>query len=157
MSKAPSIVPLAIFGITALLALVTLLDFALPGTIYTEEVTRVQKKKQRYYNAGGNSHNSYEVVTPKHQFSVAEDIAKSAEGTSMSYTVSLLFQEVNSYSILPSQDRSIYSFRLISGFVLPLLLLLVIGIKFRFKKDLSILLFVLQLLVVGNFIWLLFW
>ena len=157
MSKAPSIVPLAIYGITALLALVTLLDFALPGTIYTEEVTRVQKKKQRYYNAGGNSHNSYEVVTPKHQFSVAEDIAKSAEGKSMSYTVSLLFQEVNSYSILPAQDRSIYSFRLISGFVLPLLLLLAIGIKFRFKKDLSILLFVLQLLVVGNFIWLLFW
>ncbi|PHN95829.1 hypothetical protein CSC81_18395, partial [Tenacibaculum discolor] len=88
---------------------------------------------------------------------VEEDIAKSAEGKSMSYTVSLLFQEVNSYSILPSQDRSIYSFRLISGFVLPLLLLLAIGIKFRFKKDLSILLFVLQLLVVGNFIWLLFW
>ncbi|KGO07900.1 hypothetical protein NV36_00370 [Dokdonia donghaensis DSW-1] len=134
-----------------------MLDFALPGKMYTEEVSRVQKKKQRYYNAGGNSHNSYEVVTPKHQFSVAEDIAKSAKGKSMSYTVSLLFQEVNSYSILPSQDRSIYSFRLVSGFVLPLLLLLAIGIKFRFKKDLSILLFVLQLLVVGNFIWLLFW
>ncbi|WP_405201721.1 hypothetical protein [Dokdonia sp. LLG6352-1] len=157
MHNKPSTVPLAIYGVTALLALVTLLDFALPGTVYTEEVTRVQKKKQRYYNAGGNSHNSYEVVTPKHQFSVAEDIAKSAEGTSVSYTVSLLCKEVNSYSILPSEDRTIYSFRLVSGFVLPLLLLLVIGIKFRFKKDLSILLFVLQLLVVGNFIWLLFW
>jgi len=157
MSKAPSTVPLAIYGITLLLALVILLDFALPGTVYSEQVVSVQKKKQRYYNAGGNSHNSYEVVTPKHQFSVAEDIAKSAEGKSMSYTVSLLFQEVNSYSILPSQNRTIYSFRLISGFVLPLLLLLAIGIKFRFKKDLSILLFVLQVLIVGDFIMLLFW
>ncbi|WP_158407697.1 hypothetical protein [Dokdonia sp. MED134] len=39
MSKAPSLVPLAIYGITALLALVTLLDFALPGKMYTEEVS----------------------------------------------------------------------------------------------------------------------
>ena len=39
MSKAPSIIPLAIYGITVLLALVTILDFVLLGTVYTEEVS----------------------------------------------------------------------------------------------------------------------
>lgn len=144
-----------IHGITILITLVVLMDFALPGTRYTEDVVSVSRKKEKYYNAGGNSHNTYHVVTATRQFSVSKDVATTAEDKQIDYALSLLFKEVNGYKLASSNKNQIYSFRVISGLVLPLLVLLALGISYRFKKDMSILLFVLQVLTVGNLIMLL--
>ncbi|TVZ23331.1 hypothetical protein JM84_2254 [Dokdonia sp. Hel_I_63] len=141
-----------IHGITILITLVVLMDFALPGTRYTEDVVSVSRKKEKYYNAGGNWHNTYHVVTATRQFSVSKDVATTAEDKQIDYALSLLFKEVNGYKLATSNKNQIYSFRVVSGLVLPLLVFLAIGISYRFKKDLSLLLFILQVLTVGNLV-----
>ena len=139
-------------GITILISLVVLMDFALPGTRYTEDVVSISRNKEKYYNAGGNSHNTYRVVTTTRQFSVSKDVAITAEGKQIDYALSLIFKEVNGYKLAALEKNHLYSFRVVSGLVLPLLVLLVFGISYRFKKDLGILLFVLQVLTVGNLV-----
>ena len=144
-----------LYGITVLISLVVLMDFALPGTRYSEDVVSVSRNKEKYYNAGGNSHNTYQVVTPTRQFSVSKDVATTLEGNQIDYALSLLFKEVNEYKLATSEKSHLYSFRVVSGLVLPLLVLLALGISYGFKKDLSILVFVLQVLTVGNLVMLL--
>ncbi|WP_339849624.1 hypothetical protein [uncultured Dokdonia sp.] len=144
-----------LYGITILISLVVLIDFALPGTLYTEDVVCVSRNKEKYYNAGGNSHNTYRVVTPTRQFSVSKDVATTLEGKQVVYAVSLIFKEVNRYKLATSEKSHLYSFRVVSGLVLPLLVLFALGISYGFKKDLSILVFVLQVLTAGNLVMLL--
>ncbi|WP_405224162.1 hypothetical protein [Dokdonia sp. Asnod1-B02] len=144
-----------LYGITVLISLVVLIDFALPGTRYSEDVVSVSRNKEKYYNAGGNSHNTYRVVTPTRQFSVSKDVATTLEGKQVVYAVSLIFKEVNRYKLATSEKSHHYSFRVVSGLAPPLLVLLALGISYGFKKDLSILVFVLQVLTAGNLVMLL--
>ena len=123
-----------LYGITIVISLVMLADFILPGKVYTDEVIRVQKDKQQYYNAAQNHHYSYKVSTSKHQFLVAKDFATSLHDHKVSYTVSLLFNEINRYKLQSSNSSAIYSFRIVSGFVLPFIMLITLAIAYKFKK-----------------------
>lgn len=140
------------YVITILLALVVLIDFTLPGKVFIEDVIKVERKREKYYNAGGNSHISYKVITSKRQFSVSEDLAKSVEKKQIEYSESLIFKEVNRHKLVSSEKSTIYSFRLVSGLILPLIVIIMILIAFIYKKEMSILIFVLQVLLIGNLI-----
>lgn len=140
------------YVITILLALVVLIDFTLPGKVFIEDVIKVERKREKYYNAGGNSHISYKVITSKRQFSVSEDLAKSVEKKQIEYSESLIFKEVNRHKLVSSEKSTIYSFRLVSGLILPLIVIIIILIAFIYKKEMSILIFVLQVLLIGNLI-----
>ena len=155
MKNQLSITQLFLYGITILISLVVLMDFALPGTPYTEDVVSISKNKEKYYNAGGNSHNTYQVVTATRHFSASKEFAIAAADSNITYAVSFIFKEVNTHRLTASDKGYIYSFRVVSGLVLPLLVLLAVGISYSFKKDLGILLFVLQVLTVGNLMMLL--
>lgn len=140
------------YVITILLALVVLIDFTLPGKVFIEDVIKVERKREKYYNAGGNSHISYKVITSKRQFSVSEDLAKSVEKKQIEYSESLIFKEVNRHKLVSSEKSTIYSFRLVSGLILPLIVIIMILIAYIYKKEMSILIFVLQVLLIGNLI-----
>lgn len=152
MNKGINKIQLVLYGLTIVIALVILIDFTLPGKIFTEDVTNVERNREKYYNAGGNSHISYKVITSKHQFSVSEDFAKSVENKQIVYYESLIFKQINRHKLVSSEESTIYSFRIVSGLVLPLMVITTILIAYFYKKELSILIFVLQVLLLGNFI-----
>ncbi len=143
------------YVITLIVALVILIDFTLPGKVFTEEVVNLEKERQQYYNAGGNYHYSYKLTTAKHNFSVSEDFAKSVQNKKIKYSVSLLFKEINRYSLLSSDKSTSYSFRIVSGLVFPLIVIFAMILAYRYKKKMSTLLFVLQITLLANFIMLL--
>ena len=143
---------LLLYALTVLTALVILIDFSLPGKVFTEDVINIKKETQQYYNAGGNSHSSYKVITSKHQFSISEDFAKSIQNKKIKYSESLIFKEINRYKLLSSEKSAIYSFRIASGLALPLIVIFTIIIAYKFKKDINILIFVLQVLFLANLI-----
>lgn len=146
---------IAIYALFVLAALVVILDFGLPGKKINEQIIEVQKERQNYYNAGGNYHYSYKVITDSHQFQVEEDFAPMArEAEQINYAVSPLFSEVNWYRLQPSDKRSFHSLRLASGLILPLLLITAIVVTVKWKKRLGTVVFVLQALMIGNLIWL---
>ncbi|GAB1309654.1 hypothetical protein KH5_23370 [Urechidicola sp. KH5] len=138
------------YSIPVLMALIIILDFALPGTKYNEEVTNIERERQNYYNAGGNYHYTYEVVTPTTTFTVEEDFAKQVKGKEIGYTVSLFFKEVNKHYLLPKGTIRIHSFRIATGLVYPLFVIFMIFIAYRYKKNWDTLLFVLQVVLLAD-------
>lgn len=152
MIKETKKIMLLLYGMTIILALVILIDFTLPGKVFTENVIKVERNRETYFNAGGNSHISYKVITSKHQFSVSEDFAKSVENKQIKYSESLIFKKINRHKLISSGKSTIYSFRIVSGLVLPLIVIITIFIAYMNKKEISILIFILQVLLLGNFI-----
>jgi hypothetical protein len=146
---------LLLYAITLFTALIILIDFTLPGKIYTEEVESVEKKRQQYYNAARNYHYSYELVTSKHNFVVSEDFVKSVENKPVKYSVSLIFNEINKYGLESSKENTTHSFRIASGLVLPLLVIFIITFAYKYNRKMNILIFVLQIVLLANFILLL--
>lgn len=154
MIKEISKVKLFLYGLTILTALIILVDFTLPGKVFTEDIISIDKERQQYYNAAGNSHYSYKLITSKHRFTVSEDFAKSVEDEKIKYSVSLIFNEVNRYDVHSSEQSNIHSFRIASGLILPLIIIFTILIAYKYKKKMNTLLFVLHVVLLGNLIFL---
>lgn len=143
-------------GICALIALVILIDFVLPGKVYNQEILSVKAKRQRNYNAAKNSHYSYRVQTPEHSFTIESKDAKSVQQQkSVTYAVSRVFQEVNWYQLPFSKVKTYYSFRKANGLALPFLLLIALLLIYKSKKNLDNIVLILQLLVLADFVFLL--
>ncbi|MCX2745578.1 hypothetical protein OO013_16980 [Mangrovivirga sp. M17] len=151
MNKNQSKSSLIIYSIFVLVSLVIIIDFILPGNVVTDEIIDVTSEQQQYYNAGGNSHYSHKVFTTKHHFSVAEDFAESIqEHEKIEYSVSRIFKEVNWYRLHTVENKGVYSLRIISGLIIPLIMIIGILVAYGFKKKISTLLFVLQVLLIAD-------
>ncbi len=138
-----------------LLSLVILIDFVWPGEVIHDEVLDVITEEQKYYNAAKNNHYSYRAITNKHEFWVSKEFSRSNwESEKIEYSVSILFKEVNWYQLRTSESKSFYSLRIVSGAVIPLLVLLVIFISFQFKKNLEVLTFVFYVLLFLDLVFL---
>lgn len=137
------------------LALVIVLDFILPGHTYSDRIIDVKKELEQYYNAAGNYHYSYRVFTPNKDFVVSEEFAQSAkENQEIQYEVSLLFREVNSYGLLTFESNSVYVLRILSGLILPLMAIVVLVLGYKYGSKMSILIFVIQVLLVADLVFL---
>lgn len=136
-------------------AFVILVDYILPGRIINDEIINVKRVRQQYYNAARNYHFTYQVITSKNQFWVAEDFAELVQGhEKIEYSVSRIFKEVNWYRLLSSKNRAVYSLRIITGLVLPLLAIISIFVAYRSKKNIGTFVFVLQTLLIADLIFL---
>lgn len=150
MDKKTSKLSLIAYAIPILIAFVIILDFSLPGNVYIDDVVKIERKLQRYYNAGGNSHNSYKIVTSDHKFTAEESFAKEAINKEISYSVSLIFNEVNWHRIVSEGKNNMHSFRLASGLIFPLIVIIVICISFKYNTNWNTLLFVLQFFLLAD-------
>lgn len=139
-----------------LLALVIISDFCISSKTYEEEVIAVNRNKERYYNAAQNAHYSYTVQTATHSFSASEDFAiQFNENPKVKTKISLLFDEVNTAEVVATGETEVYSLRLLSGLVFPLLALIVLGLGYKQPNKRTILLFVTQALLLADLVFLL--
>lgn len=143
-------------AVCTLLALVMLVDFCFSGKTQVEEVISTHKNLERYHNAGGNSNFSFWIQTNTLRFPVSEHFASLAkEAQVLKINVSPIFREVNSYEILETGEKEVYSFRVFSGLLLPVLLLVGIGLGYSYKKKVSTFVFVVEALTIANLAYLL--
>lgn len=141
----------------AVLALVILCDYALPGSPKKSEVQNVQKHRQNYYNAAQGYHYSYRVITPDRSISVDENFAKLIhDEPNIEYSLSPIFSQVNWYSLPSDNQRYTYSLRLVSGFILPLGYLTMVFFSIRLKRAWIFPFIVAHILLFANTLMLLF-
>lgn len=135
---------------------IILFDFFSSGKLVTDKTLKIEKQKQRYYNAAKNYHYTYELHTSKHKFYVSESfILKAKQYDSISYTISPLFKKVNRYYIPKlSNEKEIYSLRLFSGVVIPLIALILLVLE-RYSNKKSVLFFSIKVVLIGDLIFLL--
>lgn len=144
-----------IFILFSLIAVIIIIDFTLPGKVFTKDIIAIKKEKQQYYNAAKNYHFSYELTTNKHQFLVTKDFVKSNwKNNKVNYSISLIFKEVNWYKLTTSTIKTYYSLRILSGLILPLLVLTAMAFSYYYKKNIDIFIFVLQALLLADLIYL---
>ncbi|WP_348721650.1 hypothetical protein [Tenacibaculum sp. 190130A14a] len=138
-----------------MIALIILADFVIPAETVNEKIIKVEREIENYYNAGGNSHNTYKVITNSYKFSVEEDFAKLARGKeNISFGVSMIFNKVNWYTLNLSNGKSFHSLRIASGFVLPLLFIIAFFVAHRFKKNINTIVLILKVLLIIDIIYL---
>ncbi|MFK7781468.1 hypothetical protein [Psychroserpens sp.] len=146
---------ISLYAIFTFIALVILVDFTVPGRVINDEIITIKKERQDYYNAANNYHYSYKVITSEHEFLVTEDFANlEPVNKNIEYSISLIFKEINWYRLLSSENKSFYSLRIVSGLILPLLAIILIFVAFRYKKEIDILVFIIQVLLIADLIFL---
>ncbi len=146
---------LSLYAIFTLAALIILVDFISPGTIINDEIINVQRELQQYNNAAGSSHYSFKVITNEHEFLVTEDFTKlKLVNKNIEYSVSRIFKEVNWYRLLLSENKSFSSLRIVSGLILPLLAIISMFITYRYKKEMGLFIFILQVVLIADLIFL---
>lgn len=140
--------------ILLIVSIAILSDYLIPGKKNTETISKVKTNYERYYNAGGNSHNSYSIQTESRTFDVSELFTKQvSKNEKITYTLSILFNEVNSYQTNAS-NKSTHSLRAVSGLFIPLFAILVALLTLYSKKDIEILLFVTTVLLIADLVYL---
>lgn len=147
---------LSFYAVFTVVALFILVDFILPGKTINDEIINLKSERQQYYNAAANHHYSYQAVTSQHTFLVSEKFAKSDnDNNQIQYSVSRIFKEINWYKMLSSESKSFHSLRIMSGTVIPLLCLAFTFITFRYERKIDTLVFVSQVLLLADLIFLL--
>lgn len=148
---------LTFHSLFVLVSLVKIVDFLWPGRIIQDEIIHIKRERQEHYNAARNYHYSYKIITSEHQFPISEDfVALIQEKAKIEYAVSRIFNEVNWYRLLSSEDRDVYSLRILSGLILPLLAIISILLTFLFRKNTSVFVSVLQILLILDLILMMF-
>ena len=144
-----------LYAVFSVIALIILVDYSLPGKTHSQEISDILQDRERYYNAAQNSHFSYRVITPEHEFTAKEDVVALEPGIdSIQYATSPLFNEVNWYQAKTSNSKSYHSLRMVSGLILPLLTLIVIFITLRSNKNIDTLLFVFGVVLIADLVFL---
>jgi hypothetical protein len=144
-----------ILALSAIIAIVTIIDFSFTGQTITETALSSKAKFERYYNAGGNSHTSHSIHTKSYDFYATEDFQYEVKDhDTLQLKTSLLFNEINSATHLKSNTTETYSLRLYSGLIIPLLFLIAIGVYYKFPYKIAIVTFVLAVLNIGNLVYL---
>jgi hypothetical protein len=118
-----------------LIAFVLLFDFAAPGEKSLQKVVDVKKERQQHYNASGNRHFFYQVTTSNAEFYIEQDITQTIERNDLiQYSNSMIFNEVNWYRPVVLDNKYRHSFRLFSGLILPLVVLIAFFVFARWDK-----------------------
>ncbi|MBV42374.1 MAG: hypothetical protein CL834_05025 [Crocinitomicaceae bacterium] len=145
--------------IFVLAALLILFDFGFPGKVVNDEIVCVQRKVQQHHNAARGFHYSHRLVTTERAFSVSEELAQRIEeGTPIVYSVSRFFDEVNWCKTTESETKAYFSLRWLSALFLPLLAVATMTLSHRYRgeRDMSILVFVFQVLLLVDLLFLVF-
>lgn len=137
------------------LSLTTIFDFLIDSQIKQSNNFKINKVKQKYYNASQNYHFTYEIVTPTETFNVSEEFAKSISDTNeIYYGISKIYNEINWYSS-DLKNKSTYSLRYFSGLIIPLIFIIYFILSLVFKFENFAINNILRILVIGNVIYLL--
>ncbi|MFY0688527.1 MAG: hypothetical protein JXQ90_15230 [Cyclobacteriaceae bacterium] len=130
----------------SIIAMIILLDSFVSKEI-EETITYLGRKMESHNNASRNFHFSYEVKTTDRQFFVSGDLYNQLKVDSkVTLGISPFFQEVNKCN----GRRPLL--RLLSGVILPLLMLITGWIAMKFKNKVSTLVFVLEVMILADFI-----
>ncbi|MCH2199210.1 MAG: hypothetical protein MK081_10545 [Flavobacteriales bacterium] len=143
--------PSWVYILFIVISLVILVDYLIPGQEHTAAIERVKTEVQNHSSASGESHNSYRLYTQEIDFSVSDEFARNAKkGEEVHYELSVLFQEVNAYSLSETNNSETYSLRQFSGLIFPLFAIAAMILGMRNKGKYGILFFIVQALVIGN-------
>lgn len=138
------------------IAMAILADFEFTSETITQEVDSKNYRLENRQSTGRNYYYAAHIQAGDYRIPVSEDFADTTEkGHTLIFNKSLLFNEVNRVTNVATGASEKFSFRWMTGCVIPLfgIVVLVLGIKRREK--LNTLVFVTEVVLIINFVFLL--
>jgi hypothetical protein len=138
------------------IAMAILADFEFTSQTITQEVDSKNYRLENRQSTGRNYYYAAHIQAGDYRIPVSEDFADNTEkGHQLTFNKSLLFNEVNRVTNVATGASEKFSFRWMTGCVIPLfgIVVLVLGIKRREK--LNTLVFVTEVVLIINFVFLL--
>ncbi|MGB5170763.1 MAG: hypothetical protein WBN69_04985, partial [Eudoraea sp.] len=99
---------------------------------------------------------SYGLKTENFYFPVSEKFAAAIEEKqSVRFRVSRVFNKVNTYESLESRESGMYSLRLVSGLILPILVLIILTVNYKGQKF-GVFTLIIKILLLFDLVYLLY-
>ena len=145
-----------IYLLFGLLGLIVLIDFFWPGPQVSEIISyksrEIASKKngfRDYYYVSDLSTENYVVRTTNDFAAVA------AVGDTLTIEISPIFKEINEVVLTKNKLSELYSLRIFSGLILPIVVFFILEISYKKRYGYATLVFVILVVFLVNFIYLL--
>lgn len=138
-------------------AMAILADFEFTSKTITQKVDSKSSRLENRQSTGRNYYYATHIIAGDYRIPVSEDFADTTEkGHTLIFKKSLLFNEVNRVTNVDTGASEKFSFRWMTGCIIPLfgIVVFVLGIKRREKVN--TLVFVAQVVLIINFVFLLY-
>ncbi len=147
----------AMMVVFSIISLLILIDFRYTKETSIENISKTTHQLENKYSAARNYYYAYFIQTENRVIAISEEFqAKVGQNTQVAIEKSLLFNEINKVTLLDTMEDEVYSFRRATGLFLPCFVLLVLGLGFKIGPRLNTLVFVSEMLLIADFIYLLF-
>lgn len=138
------------------LAMVILADFEFSKETLTEEVSSKRWQLENRQSTGRNYYHSAHIFAGGFKIPVSEDFGEQTEeGHIVTFDKSLLFNEVNRITNVDTGLSEKFSFRWMTGCIIPLLAIVIMVIGIKRREKVNTLVFVTQVVLLLDLIFLL--
>ena len=145
-----------IYIMFGLLSVLVLIDFFWPGQQVSEVITYKSREIASKKNGFRDYYYVSDLSTENYVVRTTNELAETAEvGDPLVIEISPIFKEINEVDLPKAEASELYSHRIFSGLILPILVLMILEISYKKKYGYSTLVFVILVVFLVNFIYLL--
>jgi len=139
------------------IAMVILADFEFSSETLTERVDSKYKRLENRQSTGRNYYYATHIQAGTYRIPVSEDFGDDTkEGHTLSFEKSLIFNEVNRVTNRDTGLSERFSFRWMTGCIIPLFAIIVLVLGIKRREKLNTLVFVTEVILLIDFIFLLY-
>jgi len=137
-------------------AMTILADFEFSSQTITQKVDSKSSRLENRQSTGRNYYYATHLISGEYRIPVSEDFGDSTDvGHTLTFKKSLLFKEVNRVTNMDTGESEKFSFRWMTGCVIPLFAVIVLILGIKRREKLNTLVFVTEVVLIINFIFLL--
>lgn len=137
-------------------AMVILADFEFSSQTITQEVDSKKNRLENRQSTGRNYYYATHLTAGAYRIPVSEDFGDATKkGHTLTFEKSLLFNEVNRVTNVTTGMSEKFSFRWMTGCIIPLFAIIVLVLGIKKREKLNTLVFVTQVVLLLDFVFLL--
>lgn len=137
-------------------AMAILADFEFSSETITQEVFSKNYRLENRQSTGRNYYYAAHIQVGDYSIPVSEDFADNTKkGHQLTFNKSLLFNEVNRVTNVDTGESEKFSFRWMTGCIIPLLAIIVFVLGIERREKVNTLVFVAEVVLIINFVFLL--
>ena len=137
-------------------AMAILADFEFSSQTITHQVDSIRNRLENRQSTGRNYYYSTHITAGDYTIPVSKDFRDATEKDhTLNFEISLLFNEVNRVTNLDTGQSEKFSFRWMTGCIIPVLAIIVLVLGIKRREKLNTLVFVAQVVLLLDFVFVL--
>lgn len=149
-------VQLGFMMVMIVMAMAILADFEFSSETVTQQVTAKSSRLENRQSTGRNYYYATHLITEDYRIPVSENFGDATKkGHTLIFNTSLLFNEVNRVTNEDTEMSEKFSFRWMTGCIIPLFAIIVLVLGIKRREKLNTLVFVTEVVLLIDLVFLL--